>query len=100
MYRTILVSPDDEVLPGVHDASFGTVQPLSGNADSDPFAIEGRQLDLTNLTAAGWQVVGAKYLKTLGIPLVRGRDLTPLRNKQTLSKGGVGCHSRQVGCWP
>src|SRR5205085_6465062 len=63
-------------LPGVHDASFGAVQPLSGNAGSDPFAIEGRQLDPTNLTAAGWQVVGANYLKTLGIALARGRDLT------------------------
>ena len=52
------------------------MQPLSGNAGSDPFAIEGRQLDPTNLTAAGWQVVGADYLKTLGIALVRGRDLT------------------------
>ncbi|HEV8169305.1 MAG TPA: FtsX-like permease family protein, partial [Pyrinomonadaceae bacterium] len=27
-------------------------------------------------TAAGWQVVGPNYLKTLGVPLLRGRDLT------------------------
>jgi len=57
--------------------SFGTLQPLSGSAGSDPFAIEGRQLDPTNLTSAGWQLVGANYFKTLGIPLVKGRDLTP-----------------------
>ena len=57
-------------------ASFGTVQPLSGNGGSDPFAIEGRKLDPANLTAAGWQVVGPNYLKTLGIPLLKGRDLT------------------------
>jgi len=57
--------------------SFGTLQPLSGSAGSDPFAIEGRQLDPTNLTAAGWQLVGANYFKTLGIPLIKGRDLTP-----------------------
>ena len=57
--------------------SFGTLQPLSGSAASDPFAIEGRQLDPTNLTAAGWQLVGANYFKTLGIPLIKGRDLTP-----------------------
>jgi putative ABC transport system permease protein len=63
-------------LPGVHSASFGTVQPLSGRASSDPFAIEGRALDPTNLTSAGWQLVGANYLKTLGIPLLRGRDVT------------------------
>jgi putative ABC transport system permease protein len=65
-----------ESLPGVESASFGTVQPLSGNGGSDPFAIEGRQLDPTNLTAAGWQVVGPNYLKTLGIRLLRGRDLS------------------------
>ncbi|HEX5890444.1 MAG TPA: ABC transporter permease [Pyrinomonadaceae bacterium] len=63
-------------LPGVHGASFGTVQPLSGSAGNDPFAIEGRQLDPANLTSAGWQLVGADYFKTLGIPLLRGRDLT------------------------
>ena len=65
-----------ESLPGVEAVSFGTVQPLSGNARNDPFAIEGRQLDPTKLTTAGWQLVGANYLKTLGIPLLKGRDLT------------------------
>jgi len=65
-----------ESIPGVESATFGTVQPLSGSGGSDPFAIEGRQLDPNNLTAAGWQVVGANYLKTLGIPLLKGRDLT------------------------
>ena len=58
-------------------ASFGTLQPLSGSAGSDPFAIEGRQLDPAKLTSAGWQLVGANYFKTLEIPLVKGRDLTP-----------------------
>jgi putative ABC transport system permease protein len=62
--------------PGVQSVSFGTNQPMSGNAGSDPFAIEGRKLDPTNLTSAGWQLVGANYLKTLGIPLVKGRDFT------------------------
>jgi putative ABC transport system permease protein len=73
-YRQLLTQV--ESLPGVESASFGTVQPLSGSGGSDPFAIEGRQLDPANLTAAGWQVVGANYLKTLGIPLIKGRDLT------------------------
>jgi len=64
-------------LPGVQSASFGTRQPLSGSAGSDPFAIEGRKLDPSNLTSAGWQLAGANFLKTLGIPLVKGRDFTP-----------------------
>ena len=66
-----------ESLPGVQSVSFGTLQPLSGSARSDPFAIEGRKLDPSNLTSAGWQLAGANYFKTLGIPLLRGRDLTP-----------------------
>jgi putative ABC transport system permease protein len=49
---------------------------LSGSAGSDPFAIEGRKLDPSNLTSAGWQLAGANYLKTLGIQLVKGRDIT------------------------
>lgn len=73
-YRRLLKQV--ESTPGVQSASFGTGQPLSGNAGSDPFAIEGRQLDPANLTSAGWQLVGANYLKTLGIPIVKGRDLT------------------------
>jgi putative ABC transport system permease protein len=65
-----------ESLPGVQSVTFGTNQPLSGSAGSDPFAIEGRKLDPSNLTSAGWQLAGANYLKTLGIPLVKGRDFT------------------------
>ena len=63
-------------MPGVQSVSFGTSQPLSGTAGSDPFAIEGRKLDPSNLTSAGWQLVGANYLKTLGVQLVKGRDFT------------------------
>ena len=73
-YRRLLAHV--EPLPGVQSASFGTVQPLSGNAGSDPFSIEGRRLDPSNLTSAGWQLAGANYLKTLGIQLVKGRDFT------------------------
>ena len=65
-----------ESLPGVQSATFSTAQPLSGTGGSDPFAVEGRKLDASNLTSAGWQVVGPNYLRTLGIPIIRGRDFT------------------------
>jgi putative ABC transport system permease protein len=71
-YRRLVIQVQS--LPGVQSVSFGTNQPLSGSAGSDPFAIEGRQLDPANLTSAGWQLAGANYFKTLGIPLVKGRD--------------------------
>src|SRR4030095_10347619 len=64
-----------QTLPGVAAVTFGTLQPLSGTGNSDPFAIEGRKLDPANLTSAGWQLIGPNYLHALGIPLIRGRDL-------------------------
>ena len=68
--------PEAQSVLGVQSASFGTNQPLSGTAGSDPFAIEGRKLDPSNLTSAGWQLVGENYLRTLGIPVMKGRDFT------------------------
>ena len=87
-------------LPGVHSASFGTVQPLSGSAGSDPFAIEGRQLDPTNLTSAGWQLVGANYFKTLGIPLLKGRDLIPEDMQPGASPVAVINEKMAARYWP
>ena len=89
-----------EALPGVQSASFGTNQPLSGTARSDPFAIEGRQLDPSNLTSAGWQLVGANYLKTLGIPLVRGRDITSEDMQSGASPVAVINEKMAARYWP
>ena len=63
-----------EALPGVEAASLSTARPLSGVARNDPFSVEGHPLDLNNPSFAGWQMVGANYFQTLGIPLVQGRD--------------------------
>jgi len=65
-----------ETLPGVQGASVSTMRPLNGTARNDPFAIEGRPFDSSNLTSAGWQMADANYFRTLGIPVVQGRDLT------------------------
>jgi putative ABC transport system permease protein len=65
-----------EVLPGVQAATVSTARPLSGFARNDPFAVDGRPLDPSNISFAGWQMAGANYFQTLGIPLVQGRDLT------------------------
>jgi putative ABC transport system permease protein len=65
-----------EALPAVHGVTLSTVRPLSGMAINDPFAVEARPLDPANISFAGWQIVGARYFQTLGIPLLQGRDLT------------------------
>jgi putative ABC transport system permease protein len=65
-----------ESLPGVESASLSTAQPLSGIAVNDPFSIEGRPLDFNNAPVAGWQHVTPNFFRTLGIPIVVGRDFT------------------------
>jgi putative ABC transport system permease protein len=62
-------------LPGVHAASFGTQQVLNSRTQNDPFSIEGRPLNPQDLTSASWQIIGPDYFRTLGLPLVAGRDI-------------------------
>ncbi len=64
------------LLPGVQSTTSGTQQVLDGGRRNDPFAIEGRPLDPADLNSASWQVVGPDYLRTLGVLLVAGRDIS------------------------
>ena len=97
-YRRLI--PQVQSLPGVQSVSFGTTQPLSGTAGSDPFAIEGRKLDPSNLTSAGWQLVGPNYLKTLGIQLVKGRDFTAEDMQPSAPPVAVINEQMAVRYWP
>jgi putative ABC transport system permease protein len=97
-YRRLIMQV--ESLPGVQSASFGTNQPLSGSARSDPFAIEGRRLDPSNLTSAGWQLAGANYLKTLGIQLVKGRDFTAEDMQQGATPVAIINEKMAARYWP
>ena len=67
---------ETRTIPGVHSATVANVVPLSGSNNQTGTWIEGVSL------AAGerpplpyFNVVGTDYLRTLGIPLVRGRDV-------------------------
>ncbi len=73
-----------ESLPGVNSVSLSTIQPLSGFALNDPFSIEGRPFDSNNATWAGWQQVTPNYFRTLGIPLVAGREFSEHDNADSL----------------
>jgi putative ABC transport system permease protein len=77
-----------ESLPGVESASLSTAQPLSGVATNDPFSIEGRPLDFNNAPVAGWQHVTPNFFRTLGIPIVAGRDFTE-RDKAEASGAAI-----------
>jgi len=89
-----------ETLPGVQGASLSTMRPLNGEARSDPFAIEGRPFDPTNMTAAGWQIVGANYFRTLGISILHGRDLTARDTDESAPRVAIINETMARRFWP
>jgi putative ABC transport system permease protein len=62
-------------LPGVTSVAFGTGVPLA-NGWSRYFTIEGRPLPLNETPFVNHTVITPGYFQTLGIPIVRGRDIT------------------------
>ena len=63
-----------EGLQGVRSVALTLALPLGGNESRNSFSIEGR-----NVEQAEWanlQVVSAGYFRTMGIPLLHGRDVT------------------------
>jgi putative ABC transport system permease protein len=65
-----------EALPGVEQASVSSRIPLDGGVGSDPFMIEGLDINPNDLPNASWQIITPGHFRTLGIPLLRGRDFT------------------------
>ncbi|HVG18628.1 MAG TPA: ABC transporter permease [Blastocatellia bacterium] len=66
-----------ESIPGVKSATLARVVPLSGGGRQTNIYIEGQDeppQDRPNIVNAN--VVGLRYLETLSIPLLRGRDFT------------------------
>ncbi len=74
--------PRIAALPGVEAASASSTLPLSGAAITDPFAIEGRPLDMKRPNLAGWQTVMPSYFRTIGLSLVRGREFNESDNSE------------------
>lgn len=65
-------------LPGVQSAAAATTLPLSGESDWGTFLIAGRSSpDSTQAYAADWRGVSVDYFRTLGVPLLRGREFSP-----------------------
>jgi putative ABC transport system permease protein len=63
-----------ESLPGVRSASFGGSLPLSGWDIGQGFKVVGDPpVPRDRLEAVHYQIVGARYFETLGIPLLAGR---------------------------
>jgi predicted permease len=66
-----------EQLPGVRSAAVVTDVPLTDNSDSMGISIEGRpDPPPKQKPSVNYNIVGPGYLRTLGIPLLRGRDFS------------------------
>jgi predicted permease len=64
--------------PGVQSAGFSTYLPLSGSDNGWSFFIEGRPpLPVGVYNMAKYRPVSAGFFETIGIPLLRGRSITP-----------------------
>jgi predicted permease len=89
-----------EQLPGVESAAVVTDIPLSDNVDSMGFSIAGRP-DPGPDHKPGWRVnvVGPGYLRTLGIPLLKGRDFTE-RDTQAAPLAALINQSLARQYWP
>jgi predicted permease len=86
LYREVIERV--EALPGVESASLARIVPMSGSGRTNSLLIEGQQgpdnvsrsegtgPDSTNSLSVNSNVVGLNYLKTMGIPLLGGRDFT------------------------
>jgi putative ABC transport system permease protein len=63
-----------ESLPGVRSAAFGGSLPLTGWDIGQGFRVKGdAKIGESRQAAAHYQIVGARYFETLGIPLLFGR---------------------------
>jgi len=67
---------ETRTIPGVQSATLANVVPLSGSNNQTSTWIEGVTVGTgERLPLPYFNVVGTEYLRTLGIPLVRGRDI-------------------------
>jgi predicted permease len=81
-YRRVL--DDARAIPGVRGATLANLVPLSGSNNQNSVWVEGGDLvPGERVPQAYFNVVGTEYLKTLGIPLLRGRDVTTADTRES-----------------
>src|SRR5262249_38741376 len=75
---------------GVESASLTTSLPMQGQGNYDGFLIEGRPVPASGNESQTYQIgVSPNYFKTLGIPLLMGRDFAATDDSTRLNVGIV-----------
>jgi putative ABC transport system permease protein len=72
-----------ESLPGVQAASAVMPLPLSSDRIRITFETEGRSIPRGELPASDYRAVALNYFRTMGIPLLKGRDFDERDNRQS-----------------
>ncbi|MGA3323375.1 MAG: ABC transporter permease [Terriglobia bacterium] len=87
-------------LPGVESSAVGTVVPLTDNHSRADITVEGTALPKAgSFPHPDYHLVSSGYLRTLGVPLLRGRDFTDDDNEKTALVGMVNARlAREF--WP
>jgi putative ABC transport system permease protein len=76
-------------LPGVVAAAATQAPPLSGSSSATTFTVEGQPQPEEKTPSVNYQAVTAGYVKLLGIPLLRGRDLEARDVRDSLLVGVI-----------
>jgi predicted permease len=63
------------VLPGVHSVTLARYSPMSGSSSTNDISIQGRASTADENLFAEILLVGPSYAKTMGIPLLQGREV-------------------------
>ena len=72
-----------EALPGVRSASAVLPLPLSNDRMRISFETEGRPMARGDLPASEYRATGLNYFRTMGIPLLAGRDFSERDDKKS-----------------
>ena len=87
-------------IPGVQSAAVGTVVPLMGDHSRSDISIDGRPLAPPGERPhPDYHIVSAAYLRTLRLPLLRGRDFTESDNETGAAVGLINLRLAQT-FWP